>query len=145
MYHAVTRVPLEIPRCGSRRHLDEPRVPEVRPGYLLCTTCLDGVENALVDLPDWYVERVGEHGKPSRADLDQVVSDVVDVLSTWCAVVVAQRGVPAPEPPTVELLTGFLAVHMQWLTARPTAAEFADDLMFLDQRGATGGGAEEVA
>jgi hypothetical protein len=143
MYHVVARV--EVPRCGSRRHLDEPRVPKVRPGYLICTTCLDCVENALVDLPDWYVERVGGHGTAPRADLDQVVSDVVDVLSSWCAVVVAQRGVPAPEPATVTLLTGFLAVHMQWLAGRSTAAEFADDLMFLDQRGATGGGNEEVA
>jgi hypothetical protein len=141
MYHVASKVPLEIPRCGSRRHLDKPRVPEVRPGYQLCITCLDDVENTLVDLPDWYVE----HGRPPRAGLDEAVSDVVDVLSSWCAVVVAQRGVPAPESPTVELLTGFLAVHMQWLTARPTAAEFADDLMFLDQRDATADGSEEVA
>lgn len=136
MHHVFRSTPLETPRCGSRRHLDAHHVPAVRPGYLLCGSCLESVENVLVDLPEWYAERVqlaGELGQQLRSDVVGVVSDIAAAFSSWCAVVVSQRGVPAPEPPTLMLLAGFLAVHLQWLTARPTAAEFADDLMFLEQ------------
>jgi hypothetical protein len=124
---------LEKTRCGSRRHLAEPYIPPTRPGYLLCDTCLEGVENVLVDVPDWYVRRISHaHGRSLRVDVVQVVSDIVRALSSWCAVVVAQRGVSAPQP-SVPLLAGFLGVHLQWLTARPTAPGFADDLMLLEQ------------
>jgi hypothetical protein len=136
MHHVFKGIPQETPRCGSRRHLDATHVPTVRPGYLLCGGCLESVENVLVDLPDWYTERVRRargSNRPLRPDVVTVVSDVVAVFSSWTAVVVSQRGLAAPEPPTVLLLAGFLEVHLQWLTARPTAAEFADDLMFLEQ------------
>ncbi|TCO47428.1 hypothetical protein [Actinocrispum wychmicini] len=116
----VTKILLDTPPCQSRRHFDELCVPGVRHGYLLCDTCLDVVETALVDLPDWF-----DHCAC------RVRSEIVATLSSWCARVVAGRGVRAPDRLNVALLTGFLAVHMQWLITRPGAAKFADDLADL--------------
>jgi hypothetical protein len=148
MHRVVTKILVDTAPCDSRRHLDEPRVPAVRHGYLLCETCLEGVETALIDLPDWYAqcEYVPEtdwHGctppvssaserafQPGHDRLD-VREDILDTLSAWCSVVAAQRGVRVPTQPGVRPLTKFLAVHLQWLTARPGAVEFADDLADL--------------
>ena len=98
MHRVVTKILLDTAPCDSRRHLDEPRVPAVRSGYLLCETCLEGVETALIDLPDWYaqcehVPDAGWHGctppvngtqdhsiQPGK-DMVQVRADIITTLS----------------------------------------------------------------
>lgn len=148
MRQAVTKTLRETAPCGSRRHLGESRTPAVRSGHRLCDTCVDGVETMLDDLPEVYarsaheldaarhqlaerVSRTREHGIRLREDVVQVRSAIIDTLSSWCALVVAQRGVRAPQRPSIAPLTGFLATHMQWLTASEGAVEFADDMLEL--------------
>jgi hypothetical protein len=138
MHRVVTKILLDAPPCDSNRHLDEPRVPAARHGYLLCESCLEGVESALIDLPDWYAqcEVTPQPGtRPVRGtreyDMLQVRADILETLAAWCALVASQRRVRVPEKPGVAPMTKFLAVHLQWLTTRPGAVEFADDLAEL--------------
>lgn len=145
MTHGLGKILVETSPCDSRRHLDEPRVPAVRPGYRICRVCLDDVETALVELPQahdlceellaparrWPRQQVSHtrtHGIELREDVVRVRTAAVGTLSSWCAHVVAARGVRAPDRPAVVQLVHFLSVHLQWLVTGPQAAEFADDV-----------------
>jgi len=63
-----------------------------------------------------------------------VRSDIIGVLSTWCGLVVAERGVTKPDHLNIRQLTGFLGIHLGWLTAHPAAPDFADEISDLAKR-----------
>ncbi|OLF11278.1 hypothetical protein [Actinophytocola xanthii] len=133
------------PTCGSRRHDDaEAPVPAV-PGMRLCGGCRESLEDTLIELPELYEncayalaprsgglrERVSGH-RPDGIVLHEAAltarADILGVLASWCALVTAERGVPGPGELAVRRLTGFLAVHLHWLTRHPAAPELADEL-----------------
>ncbi|MGW0792250.1 hypothetical protein ACWD04_29485 [Streptomyces sp. NPDC002911] len=70
-------------------------------------------------------------GSRKRDRLDVSVLDtrynIVAVLGSWAEVVVEGLAVPAPDRQVTQL-TRFLTRHLQWLTAQPPAADFADEL-----------------
>lgn len=133
------------PRCRSRRHQDKDDPPRVRRGLRICVDCRNLAEEHLVALPEWYEicahmldfgrprmrERVSGH-RPRGIELrDAVVtvrSDILGVLASWCGLVVGERGVPGPDELSIRELTTFIAIHLNWLTEHPAAADLVDEL-----------------
>ena len=73
--------------------------------------------------------------RPRGISLDDDVMDVranvVDVLASWCGMVVEEHQVTGPDKRTVELLASFLRAHLPWLRTHPAAADFADEIAGL--------------
>lgn len=135
----------DTPPCRGRCHEGARRPPAVTPGRQLCASCRDRVEEDLVDLAELYelstfALELGNDGRGTRAgarcpqglDFDHVVvaaqADGLAMLLSWCGVVAGARGVRAPDRLCVRRLTTFLAIHLDWLTGHPSAAEFADEM-----------------
>ncbi|MDI3409433.1 hypothetical protein [Streptomyces cavernicola] len=70
-------------------------------------------------------------GSRARDQLNVAALDarynIAAVLGAWAEVVVEERAVPAPDR-SVTSLVRFLVHHLDWLTAQPPAAEFADEV-----------------
>jgi hypothetical protein len=65
---------------------------------------------------------------------DQTVavrSDTIRILSSWCEMVVHERGVAGPRGLDVRTLTSFLQAHLDWLAAHAAADNFADEIAAL--------------
>lgn len=159
MTKMVTKILREAPSCRSRRHIGQSRQPQVRPGLQLCVECRNELENDLIELPEWYescehvldtlqpyrfAERSNGHtngnngktnGKTNGIRLADaavtVRSDMIGLLSSWCGLVVDERGVSKPDHLDIRQLTGFLAIHLEWLTAHAVAPDFADEIAGL--------------
>jgi hypothetical protein len=132
--------------CPSRRHDDLDRRPDAGRGIVVCAACRDQAEEALIEMPEWYEicahvldlrrppqlrERVNGHRPRGIVLRDAVVtvrSDMLGVLASWCGLVVAERGVTGPDELDIRRLTGFLAIHLNWLLAHPAAPEMVDEL-----------------
>jgi hypothetical protein len=134
-------------RCPSRRHEQDGPSPVV-PGLRICADCRNRVEDELVALPalfetcaymlDPRPQRIRERVSGSRpqgiALKDAVVtvrSEILGVLTSWCGLVGAERGVPGPDELVVGKLASFLAIHLQWLCAHEAAPDLVDELTDL--------------
>lgn len=117
-------------------------------GLRLCTSCRKLLTGRLASLPRLYraCEQALEvrHPHPIRAVRgrrstgicldDQTVavrSDTIRVLSSWCEMVVDERGVTGPGRFDVRTLTSFLQAHADWLATHTVAADFADEIAAL--------------
>jgi hypothetical protein len=87
----------------------------------------DRVEEDLVELSELY-ELCTFALELREQPVTEIQSDVLPVLASWCGVVAGARGVTAPDEHCIRRLTSFLAIHLDWLTDHPLAAEFADAL-----------------
>jgi hypothetical protein len=148
MTKMVTKILRKTPSCRSRRHVGQSRQPQVRPGLQLCQECRNELENHLIELPEWYERceqildyrryRTAERSNGHNANVVRLGDDAVTVksnmiatLSSWSGLVVVERGVTAPDNLDIQKLSGFLAIHLEWLTAHATAPDFADELAEL--------------
>jgi hypothetical protein len=94
----------------------------------------DACEERLVHTPQGGVERV----RSTRAvgiSLNEVAlavrSDILDVLSSWCTLVVQERAVPGPRRRTAEDLAVFLDRQMPWLAGHPAVGDFTAEVREL--------------
>jgi hypothetical protein len=71
-----------------------------------------------------------------------VCADVVDILSSWCSLVVCERGGIGPAAKVVEDLAVFLDMNLVWLAKHDAAGDFVVEVRELVEaaRGATGRG-----
>ncbi|GGQ49430.1 hypothetical protein ACFFKE_10630 [Streptomyces mutabilis] len=116
-------------------------------GSALCTACVKQVERNLRALPSLHQEslyHMSSHrrisnptkvsGSRKRDHLNVSVLDarhnIAAVLGSWAQIVVEERAVPAPAR-SVPQLVRFLTHHLDWLTAQPPAADFADEMESL--------------
>lgn len=135
------------PTCRSRRHKPG-EAPLLVPGLYVCRDCRDVVEETLIELPALFElcahaldlrpteprERVSGHrprGIVLRDSVVSVRSEILGVLGAWCGLVVAERGVLAPDSLDIRKLVGFLAIHLHWLCQHPAAPDFVDELCDL--------------
>lgn len=58
-------------------------------------------------------------------------SDIVEVLTSWCRLIVEELHVPGPRKRDVWTLTEFLTAHIDWLSAHPDAGDFTAKLAEL--------------
>jgi hypothetical protein len=58
-------------------------------------------------------------------------SDILDVLSSWCALVVQERGVPGPRRRTAHDLAAFLGRQLPWLAGHTAAGDFTTEVCQL--------------
>jgi hypothetical protein len=116
-------------------------------GSLLCEPCIEQVEGNLRTLPGLYQESL-HHIAPlsRRMNLTRVSGsrskdhlnmsaldarrDIVAILESWSEFVVDELGKAAPSR-SVPQLTRMLLMNVQWLTAQPPAADFADEIADL--------------
>jgi hypothetical protein len=135
------------PTCRSRRH--EPgRAPLLATGMSVCPACRYVAEETLIELPALFElcahaldlrpneprERVSGHRPRGIVLRDQVVSvrsEILAVLTAWCALITAERGVLGPAELDIRKLVGFLAVHLHWLCQHRAAPDFVDELTDL--------------
>ena len=134
----------DVPSCRSRCH-EGTRPPAVMAGRRLCAGCRERAEEDLVELSMLYelctfALELRDHdlgarsgnGCPQGLGSDHLAvaiqADGLAMLASWCGVVAGARGVTPPSTPGARRLTTFLAVHFDWLTRHPSAAEFADEL-----------------
>jgi hypothetical protein len=132
-----------IPSCGA----PVARGAKSR-GLRLCTSCRNLLTGRLASLPRLHqaCEQVLEHHRQHPARVvrgrrstgisldDQTVavrSETIRVLSSWCEMVVDERGVTGPGSLDVRILASFLQAHLDWLAAHAAAAEFADEIAAL--------------
>lgn len=118
---------------------------EIARGLLLCRACRDWLARQLAGLPALYhgCERALEHRRhrpvervsgwwPGGVCLDDSVVEVrsamVEVLASWCLMIVAERGTAGPGQRTVECLAAYLRAHLDWLAAHAAAADFAGEI-----------------
>ncbi len=124
---------------------------ELARGLLFCGACRDRLARQLADLPTLYKgsERVLEHRRhhtservsgwrPACVCLDDSVVEVrsamVEVLVSWCLMIMGERGVAGPGQRTVECLAAYLHAHLNWLVAHTAAADFASEIDELVNR-----------
>ncbi len=100
----------------------------VKAGFRLCGQCRQGVARELLSLP--ALHRDGEAGPPSE-EAGRVRADVVDILSSWCSLVVCERGGIAPATGTVEDMVVFLDMSLVWLAKHDAAGDFAIEVREL--------------
>lgn len=120
-------------------------------GLAVCAGCRDQAEKNLVELPQLYdmcahvldvrpakpQERVSgsrPHGIVLRDAVVRIRSDIAGVLTSWCGLVAAERGVPRPGDLSISRLSTYVLVHFGWLTAHPAGADFTDELAALADR-----------
>ena len=135
------------PTCRSRRHKPG-EAPLLVPELCVCVACRDVVEETLIELPALFElcahaldlrpteprERVSGHRPRGIVLRDAVVSvrsEILGVLSAWCGLVTAERGVLSPDALDIRKLVGFLAIHLHWLCQHPAAPDFVDELTDL--------------
>ncbi|WP_432839319.1 hypothetical protein [Dactylosporangium sp. CA-092794] len=92
-------------------------------------------EENLVRTRQGIAERVRTSGAPGivlNESAVRVRSDIADVLSSWCALVVQERR-PARRPRSRAAadLTAFLDPHVDWLARHPAAGDFAAEVHAL--------------
>ncbi|WP_235485517.1 hypothetical protein [Streptomyces roseoverticillatus] len=116
---------------------------------LLCTACRARLGLELMRLPDLYEEcalALGASGPrrekvsggplpgmPFNATAADVRTALMGVLSTWAALVVQERGAPAPRRDTAAL-SRFLLQHVGWLATHPAAGELSEEIARVVRR-----------
>ena len=131
---------MEFHPC-PRKHTQQNRPAT---GSLLCTPCLKQAERNLRTLPGLHQECLHHISPTSRRMHPTKVSgsrkrdpmnisaldarqNLLAVLESWSQLVVEKLEVAAP-PRSVPHLARFLLRHLEWLTAQPPAADFADEI-----------------
>ncbi len=123
-----------------RREGSRPRL--ALDGLYLCQGCVDQLTGNLAQLPGLYDElaellavggqagqRVsGSPGRPLPINLGVAEhrGQIQAVLSSWCRLVVDERGVSVPDSDEVVVTAPWLAKHVDWLAA---SQGFADDVV----------------
>jgi hypothetical protein len=114
----------------------------------LCAPCRELLASRLARLPRLYQAcehvlearryhsiRVARGRRPAGICLDEVTvavrSDTIRVLSSWCGLIVDERGVTGPREPDIALLASFLRAHLDWLVTHPAAPDFAAEIAHL--------------
>lgn len=121
---------------------------EIFRGLRLCASCRNLLVAHLTSLPQMYQIcedelvvhhqdpiRVAGSGRPTGICLnDETVAvrgNVIAVLSSWCDLIVKERGVIGPKGRDVRRLTSFLETYLDWLAAHAVAADFAEEVIGL--------------
>ncbi|MFD4628903.1 hypothetical protein ACFVYR_03230 [Streptomyces sp. NPDC058284] len=131
---------MEIHSC-PRNHKQETRPVG---GAVLCDPCVGKLKRDLRALPGMHQE--GLHhvmaasrrrnptkvsGSRKRDHLNVAAldarSNILAVLESWAGYVADELGAAAPAR-SVPQLARFLLLHLEWLTAQPPAADFADEI-----------------
>lgn len=127
-----------------RSHAQESRAAT---GSILCAPCIRQVERNLRALPGLHRECLHHvsptprrtnptkvSGSRKRDYLDISVLDarhhILAILESWSEIVVEKLGITSPAR-SVPHLVRFLTLHLEWLTAQPPAADFADEIESL--------------
>ncbi|GII54399.1 hypothetical protein Pth03_27880 [Planotetraspora thailandica] len=124
----------------------------VSPGFRLCQECRQALRTGLCSLPGLFREcerrlaylpcsstqRVSGTG-PKGIALNEAAMNarakIADVLSSWCALVAAQKQVAGPGVVGVSDLAAFLERHLDWLAAHPAVGEFVAEIAQLVETG----------
>lgn len=116
-------------------------------GSTLCSPCIRQLERHLRALPGLHQEFLHDMSSTSRGvnptkvtgsrERDHVNVSLFDtrhrilaILESWAGIIVEKLGTAAPSR-TVPRLAGFLLRNLEWLTAQPPAADFADEIESL--------------
>jgi hypothetical protein len=116
-------------------------------GSVLCGPCIQQLEHNLRTLPVLHQELLHDmastprrtnptkvSGSRSRDHLNMSVfdtrHDILTILESWSGFVVEKLGTITPTRSVLHL-TCFLMDNSKWLTAQPSAADFADDIESL--------------
>jgi len=112
----------------------------VKAGFRLCGQCRQGVARELLSLPALY--RDCEASAGVDVDAVRVCADVVDILSSWCSLVVCERGGIGPATKAVEDMAVFLDMNLVWLARHDAAGDFVVEVRELAEaaRGTTNRG-----
>ncbi|WP_322768991.1 hypothetical protein [Frankia sp. Cr1] len=120
----------------------------VAAGFGLCAECRQAVRRDLRALPELYddcerrlastsqgiIQRI-RGTKPVGFSLNEAAmrarSNILDILSLWCALVVHERRVTGPSTRTAEALAAFLDRHLAWLAGHAAAGDFATEMREL--------------
>lgn len=133
------------PRCLGSTEGGRFRRPAV-PGLRLCAECRRAVRVGLAELPAIYADcesalvprrnptgpRVTGSRRSTGIDLDENTltarTTILELLSSWSALVADERSVgrPARQDPTG--LAAFLLTHLDWLQAHSAAGDFAEEV-----------------
>jgi hypothetical protein len=70
-------------------------------------------------------------GIPLDYETVAVRSNTIGVLSSWCEMIVEERGVAGPCSLDAGTLASFLQAHLDWLTTHAVAADFAGEIAGL--------------
>jgi hypothetical protein len=115
------------------------------PGLRLCRDCLTRTRKNLASLPGLYEECAHAMGPAPRHGVSEKVSGsktphnplneaaveartrVRSVLASWTRLVIDERGLTARRG-EVGQLARFLALHLEWLAARPAAADLVGQI-----------------
>lgn len=117
-------------------------------GIRLCTSCRNLLAGRLASVPRLYRAceqalevrrqhsiRVVRGRRPTGICLDYLTvavrSDTICLLSSWCELIVDERGVTGPDDLDVSTLTSFLQAHLDWLATHAVAADFAHEIADL--------------
>ncbi len=116
-------------------------------GSVLCVPCIRQVEGSLRTLPGLYQESLHNvspisrrlsqtkvSGSRSRDHLNLTALDarhnILAILESWSGFVAEKLGKAAPQRGVAQMAR-FLLTHLEWLTAQPAAADFADEMEAL--------------
>ena len=120
-------------------------------GFSLCAECRQAVRRDLRGLPALYrdcevrlastpqgiVQRISRT-KPLGISLNEAAmrarSDILDILSSWCTLVVDERRVTGPGARTAPCLAAFLDRNLHWLARHAAAGDFATEVHELARR-----------
>ena len=134
----MTHTLCESPDCS--RH--------VAAGFGLCAECRQTMRRELRALPELYrdceerlastpqgiIERISRT-RPLGVSLNEAAmsarSDILDILSSWCAYTAHEREVTGPSTRTVDDLAAFLGRHVDWLASQAAAGDFATEIREL--------------
>lgn len=135
--------------CGVRNCAGPLAKGAIFHGLRLCASCLNQLTAHLTGLPRMYqvceqsleVPRQHPIGMMVRGQrttgicLDEetvaVRSHTVGVLSSWCEMIVDERGGPGPTSLDVRTLASFLQTHLDWMATHAVAADFAQEIADL--------------
>lgn len=121
---------------------------EIFHGLRLCASCRNLLATHLGSLPQMYqaceqaLEVHRQHSikvvrgrRPAGICLDDetvaVRSNMIGVLSSWCEMIVEERGATRPRSLDVRILASFLRVHLDWLATHTVAPDFAVEIAGL--------------
>lgn len=114
-------------------------------GSFLCTPCIRQVDRNLRALPGLHQEclhhmssaarrmnnptKVSGSRKQDHLNISAIDTryNILAVLESWSEIVVEELATAAPTR-SVPHLVRFLTRHLEWLTAQPPAADFADEI-----------------